>query len=60
MQKCYSDCEEFCGSQKEFYRSALLGGYHVSAVGRDEKVIREYIKKQEEEDQRFDQLNLFD
>jgi hypothetical protein len=28
-------------------------------VGRDEKEIREYIKKQEEEDQRIDQLTLF-
>ena len=35
-------------------------GYHVSTVGRDEKTIREYIKKQEGEDQRLDQLNLFD
>jgi putative transposase len=35
------------------------GGYHVSTVGRDEKVIREYIKTQEVEDQRLEQLNLF-
>ena len=34
-------------------------GYWVSTVGRDEKVIREYIRKQEEEDRRFDQLNLW-
>ena len=33
-------------------------GYFVSTVGRDEAVIREYIKKQEEEDKRLDQLNL--
>jgi len=32
-------------------------GYFVSTVGRDEKVIREYIRNQEEEDQRLDQLN---
>jgi putative transposase len=31
-------------------------GYFVSIVGRDEAVIREYIKKQEDEDQRLDQL----
>jgi len=31
-------------------------GYFVSTVGRDEAVIREYIKKQEDEDQRLDQL----
>lgn len=33
-------------------------GYFVSTVGRDEAVIREYIRKQEAEDQRLDQLNL--
>ena len=35
-------------------------GYFVSTVGRDEKVIREYIKKQEQEDRRLDQLNMFE
>ena len=34
-------------------------GFYVSTVGRDEKVIREYIRKQEEEDTRLDQLNLW-
>ncbi len=33
-------------------------GFWVSTVGRDEKVIREYIRKQEEED-KLDQLNLW-
>lgn len=31
-------------------------GYFVSTVGRDEAVIREYIRKQETEDARLDQL----
>jgi putative transposase len=31
----------------------------VSTVGRDEGVIREYIRKQEEEDKRLDQMNLW-
>jgi len=35
-------------------------GYYVSTVGRDETAIREYIQKQEAEDQRLDQLNIFD
>jgi putative transposase len=35
-------------------------GYFVSTVGRDEKVIREYIKKQEQEDRRLDQLDMFE
>ena len=34
-------------------------GYFVSTVGRDETVIREYIKKQEAEDTRLDQLALW-
>ena len=34
-------------------------GYFVSTAGRDEAAIREYIKKQEEEDKRLDQLNLW-
>ena len=33
-------------------------GYFVSTVGRDEKVIREYIRRQEAEDRRQDQLRL--
>jgi putative transposase len=34
-------------------------GYFVSTVGRDEAVIRRYIREQEEEDKRLDQLNLW-
>ena len=34
-------------------------GYFVSTVGRDERVIREYILKQEREDARLDQLGLW-
>lgn len=33
-------------------------GYFVSTVGRDEEVIRKYIRDQEKEDERLDQLNL--
>ena len=33
-------------------------GYFVSTVGRDERIIREYIRKQEEADTRLDQLGL--
>jgi putative transposase len=35
-------------------------GYFVSTVGRDEKVIREYIQRQEQEDRRLDQMKMFD
>ena len=34
-------------------------GYFVSTVGRDEAVIRDYIRNQEKEDQRLEQLNLW-
>lgn len=34
-------------------------GYFVSTVGRDETVVREYIRQQEETDQRLDQMNLW-
>ncbi len=34
-------------------------GYFVSTVGRDEAVIRNYIRHQEQEDQRLEQLNLW-
>lgn len=34
-------------------------GYFVSTVGRDERVIREYIRNQEREDARLDQLGLW-
>jgi putative transposase len=33
-------------------------GYFVSTVGRDEEVIRNYIKNQEIEDKRLEQLQL--
>jgi putative transposase len=35
-------------------------GYYVSTVGRDEQMIRAYIQHQEAEDQRLEQLNMFD
>ncbi len=34
-------------------------GYYVSTTGRDEEVIRQYIKNQEKRDLRLDQLKLF-
>ncbi len=34
-------------------------GYFVSTVGRDEGVIREYIRQQEDADARLDQMNLW-
>jgi putative transposase len=34
-------------------------GYFVSTLGRDEAVIREYIRNQEQEDSRLEQMNLW-
>jgi len=34
-------------------------GYYVSTVGRDEQTIREYIRNQEKEDERLDQMELW-
>ena len=34
-------------------------GYFVSTVGRDEQVIREYIRNQEREDKQLEQMNLW-
>ena len=50
----------FMGKPRNFTGESFWArGYFVSTVGRDEKEIREYIKKQEQEDQRIDQLTLF-
>jgi putative transposase len=34
-------------------------GYFVSTVGTDEDVVRTYIREQEKEDNRLEQLSLF-
>lgn len=40
-------------------RHSWARGYFVSTVGRDETLIRAYIQRQEREDQRLDQLRLW-
>jgi putative transposase len=50
----------YMGQKKNFTGHHFWArGYFVSTVGRDEKAVREYIKTQEEEDRRLDQLNTF-
>ena len=50
----------FMGRRKNFTGQHFWArGYYVSTVGRDEATIREYIKNQEQEDQRLDQLSMF-
>jgi len=51
---------EYFGRKKNFTGQHFWArGYHVSTVGRDEEAIRKYIKEQEKEDRRLDQLYLF-
>ena len=47
------------GKQRNFVGEHFWArGYFVSTVGRDEKVIRQYIRNQEAEDKRLDQLRM--
>ena len=49
----------FLGKRQNFTgQNFWVRGYFVNTVGRDESVIREYIRHQEEEDKRLDQLRL--
>jgi putative transposase len=47
----------FLGKQRNFTgQSFWARGYFVSTVGRDEEMVREYIKNQQAEDKRIDRL----
>ena len=49
----------FRGKKRNFVGESFLArGYFVSTVGIDEDTIRNYIKNQENEDKRIDQLSL--
>ena len=51
---------EYGGKKKNFVGQQFWArGFYVSTVGRDEKTIREYIRAQEQEDKRVDQLTMF-
>ena len=50
----------YVGRRKNFTgQSFWARGYFVNTVGADEDAVRIYIQKQEEEDKRLDQLNMF-
>ena len=50
----------YMGHRKNFTGQQFWArGYHVSTVGRDENEVRKYIKYQEQEDRRLDQLQMF-
>ena len=48
----------FSGHRNVRGHSFWARGYYVSTVGRAEEIIREYIRHQEEEDRRIDQLGF--
>ena len=51
----------FQGRKKNFVgQNFWARGYYVSTAGKDEEVVRTYIQAQEKEDQRLEQLNLFE
>ena len=51
---------EFNGKNRNFTGQKFWArGYYVSTVGEDEEVVKNYIKNQEKEDKRLDQLSLF-
>lgn len=50
---------KFDGRQKSFTGEPFWArGYFVSTVGLDEHMVRAYIRNQEEEDERYDQMKL--
>ena len=50
----------YLGRKKNFVGQHFWArGYYVSTVGKDEVATRNYIKQQEKEDHRLDQLELF-
>jgi putative transposase len=49
----------YAGRRRSFVGQQFWArGYWVSTVGRDEEAVRKYIREQEQEDQRMDQLSL--
>ena len=49
----------YAGRRRSFVGQQFWArGYWVSTVGRDEEAVRKYIREQEKEDQRLDQLSL--
>ena len=49
------------GQRKNFSgQNFWARGYYVSTIGKDEKNVREYIRRQGEEDRRLDQLKMFE
>jgi putative transposase len=49
------------GRRKNFIgQNFWARGYYVTTAGLDEETVRDYIRKQEDEDKKLDQLKMFD
>jgi putative transposase len=54
-----SIARQFGGRQRNFTGEVFWArGYFVSTVGLDEEMVRSYIRNQEKEDDRYDQMKL--
>ena len=54
-----SIARHFGGGQRNFTGEVFWArGYFVSTVGLDEEMVRAYIRNQEQEDERYDQMKL--
>ena len=54
-----SIARHFGGRQRNFTGEVFWArGYFVSTVGLDEEMVRAYIRNQEQEDERYDQMKL--
>jgi putative transposase len=50
----------YAGRKRNFVgQNFWARGYYVSTTGRDEDIIRNYIRKQEKSDKKIDQMKLF-
>jgi putative transposase len=59
-KRAISIARTYMGRRKNFTGQRFWArGYTVSTVGREEATVRNYLKHQEEEHKRVDQLDLF-
>ena len=59
MKVCNLHCKKFPWQKRNFVGESFWArGYFVSTIGLDEGMIRNYIKNQEKEDKRIEQLSL--
>lgn len=50
---------KYSGRKKNFVGGHFWArGYYISTVGKDEQAVRDYIKKQEKEEESLEQLNM--